>query len=460
MKDFTQGSIPRHIVTMALPIFFGMIFQTAYFLVDLYFVAQLGGDAVAGVGATGNLQFIIMALTQVLSVGTMVLISYASGRKDRDDANAVFHQSLLMSGVCMLITLAVGMLWGDVYTQTLAANAATAAAAHDYFVAFLPALALQFALASMGAALRGTGVAKPTMIVQVASVVLNAILAPVLIAGWGTGKPLGVFGAGLASAISFAAAVVMMLLYFRKLEHFVEFDAAKLRFDWSVWKRILKVGLSAGGEFALMFVSMGIIYLIIRDAGAEAQAGFGIGGRVMQALFIPSMAVAFATAPVAGQNIGAGNIQRAKQTLFVGLAMETAVMIVLTVIAQVEGDTLVALFSRDAAVIAVGAGFLHIISLNFVAQGVIFTLSNMFQSLGNTLPAMLSSGIRVLSFAIPGWWLHNQPGFELRKLWYLSVATVTLQMFISAGLMVREWRKAAVRIARTAPSTVPDPAAA
>ena len=95
---------------MAIPIFAGMLFQTLYYLVDLYFVAKLGGDAVAGVSAAGNLQFIVMALTQVLSVGTMVLISHAAGRKDPDDANLIFHQSLLMAGVCVLITLGGGFL--------------------------------------------------------------------------------------------------------------------------------------------------------------------------------------------------------------------------------------------------------------------------------------------------------------------------------------------------------------
>lgn len=441
MQDFTQGSIPRHIIRMAVPIFAGMIFQTLYYLVDLYFVAQLGGDAVAGVSAAGNLQFIVLALTQVLSVGTMVLISHASGRKDAEDANRVFHQSLLMAGLCIVITLGAGFLFADAYTRALSANEATATAARQYMTTFLPALALQFALVTMGSALRGTGVAKPTMVVQVLSVVINAILAPILIAGWGTGKPLGVMGAGLASTIAVAAAIVMMVIYFRKLEHFVGFDASQLKLHFATWKRILKVGLPAGGEFALMFVYMALIYVIIKDVGADAQAGFGIGGRVMQSLFIPSMAVAFAAAPIAGQNVGAGNLQRARRVFMDAILIESMVMIVLTLIAQIEGDTLVRIFTTDPAVVAVGAGFLGIISLNFVAQGIIFTASGMFQALGNTVPAMLSSGTRVITFAVPAWWMHSRPSFELRHLWYLSVATVTLQMFVSVALLARTWRQ-------------------
>ena len=441
MQDFTQGSIPRHILRMAIPVFAGMIFQTLYYLVDLYFVARLGSDAVAGVSAAGNLQFIALAVTQVLAVGTMALIAHASGRKDRDDANRIFHQSLLMAALCVLGTLVGGYALADFYTDALSANAATALAAHQYLTWFLPALAGQFALVTLGAALRGTGVAKPTMIVQVVSVVINAILAPVLIAGWGTGRPMGVAGAGLASTIAVGAAIVMMLAYFYKLEHFVQFDRKQLTMHWDTWKRILKVGLPAGGEFALMFVYMALIYVIIRDLGAAAQAGFGIGGRVMQSLFIPAMAVAFAAAPIAGQNVGAGLLDRARRTFIIGVGMETVVMIAITILAQLEGDTLVRIFTNDPAVVAVAAGFLITISFNFVAQGVIFTASGMFQALGDTIPAMISSATRVITFAVPAWWMHNRPGFQLQHLWYLSIATVTLQAFVSVGLLHRAWKK-------------------
>ena len=441
MQDFTQGSIPRHIMRMAVPMFAAMIFQTLYYLVDLYFVARLGGDAVAGVSAAGNLQFIVLALTQVLAVGTMVLIAHASGRKDRDDANRVFHQSLLLAALCIVITLGGGYAVAGWYARTLGANVATATAAYQYLLAFLPALGLQFALVTMGSALRGTGVAKPTMIVQVLSVAINAVLAPVLIAGWGTGHPLGVMGAGLASTIAVAAAVVMMLVYFLRLETFVAFDRTQLTPHFETWRRILKIGLPAGGEFALMFVYMGVIYVIIRDAGASAQAGFGIGSRVMQSLFIPAMAIAFAAAPVAGQNIGAGNTERARRTFIDGVLMESVCMIGLTLLAQWQGDTLIRIFTQDPAVVAVGATFLGIISLNFVAQGIIFTASGMFQALGNTVPAMLSSGTRVVTFAVPAVWLAQRPGFELRQLWYLSIATVTLQAVVSVTLLARAWNQ-------------------
>ena len=448
MQDFTQGSIPKHIVRMAVPVFAGMIFQTLYYLVDLFFVAKLGDATVAGVSAAGNLQFIIMAVTQVLSVGTMVLISHAAGRKDRNDASLVFHQSLMLAAACMVLTLVVGYSFAGAYARGIGANAATAEAARSYLFAFIPALAMQFALVTISSALRGTGVAKPTMIVQVLSVLLNALLAPILIAGKITGVPLGAFGAGLASTISVFAAVVMLLWYFYKREHFVVFDRAQLVLHPGTWKRILTLGMPAGGEFALMFVYQAIIYVIIRDLGAASQAGFGLGSRVMQSLFIPAMAIAFAASPIAGQNIGAGNLHRARDVFIAGVLMETAGMLVLTLIAQSQGTALIHIFSTDVAMVSVATTFLGIISWNFVAQGIIFTASGMFQAIGNTVPAMISSATRVVTFAGPAWWMAHRPGFELRQMWYLSIGTVALQALLSVVLLNREWhRKVAAGIA-------------
>lgn len=447
MQDLTQGSIPKHVLRMAAPIMIGMLFQTLYFLIDLYFVARLGDAAIAGVGAAGNVQFIVMALTQILGVGTMALISHAVGRKDRDDANLVFNQSLLLALTCAAITLVLGYALGGAYMRMLGADAATTQHGIDYLYWFLPGLALQFAQIAMGSALRGTGIAKPTMVVQMLTVILNAILAPVLIAGWLTGKPMGVAGAGLATSISVAAGVVMMALYFARLEKYVGFDPSQFHARLAVWKRILRIGLPPGGEFALMFVYMAVIYWVIRGFGAEAQAGFGIGQRVMQAIFLPAMAVAFATAPVAGQNVGAGRPERVRATFHAAVAIGVVLMLALTALCQWRPDWLVGVFTQETAVIAVAAQFLGIISLNFVASGLIFTCSGMFQALGNTLPAFASSASRMLTFALPAVWLSTRPDFELRQLWLLSVASVTLQAILSVLLLLRALRQADTRMA-------------
>ena len=441
MKDLTEGPILKHILVMAMPIAIGMLLQTLYFIVDLYFVARLGDAAMAGVSSAGNVMFIVMALTQMVGVGTVALISHAVGRQDKLDANHIFNQSVVLSIACAVLTLAGGYGLAEAYMNLLGADAGTRAAGVTYLYWFTPGLALQFALVVMGSALRGTGIVKPTMVVQAFTVVLNAALAPVLIAGWGTGLPMGVAGAALASSIAVAVGVIMLTFYFLRLEHYVGFDLTQWVPKIATWRRMLNIGLPAGGEFALFAVFTAVIYWIIRDFGAAAQAGFGIGSRVMQMVFLPAMAISFAAAPIAGQNFGAKNAARVRETFRAAALASSVVMAGLTIFCQWRGTWLIRFFTADLEVVRIGAEFLQVISWNFVAIGLVFTCSSMFQALGNTWPSLISTGMRLFFFALPAIWLSQQPGFTLLQVWYLSVGTTTLQALLSLWLLSGQLRE-------------------
>ena len=441
MKDLTHGSIVSHIAVMAPQIFAGMILMMLCGLIDLYFVAGQGDAAIAGVGAAGNAGFLINAFTQILGVGTVSLISHAVGRKDQADANLVFNQSLGLSALVGILTLIAGCMLARSYLRSVAVDDAVIEAGTTYLLWFMPALALQFVVLVMASALRGTGIVRPTVIVQVTTVVINILLAPVLIAGWGTGLALGVAGAGLASSIAVAIAVAMMWIYFHRYEHYVAINSALWRPQLAQWKRILSIGLPAGGEFAIIFVNMAVIYYALQHFGAAAQAGFGIGSRLLGVIHMPGISIALAAGAIAGQNFGAGNSERVRRTFKTVLLLVTAVMIGFTMIAQWQPEFLLGGFTEDAETIAVGALFLRMVSLNNVAQGVNFVCSSMFQGLGNTRPVLLSSSARLVTYALPLIWLSAMPGFRIEHAWYLSIATTTLQALLSLWLLRLEFRK-------------------
>jgi putative MATE family efflux protein len=441
MKDLTKDSITRHILTMAAPIAIGMLTQMAYQLVDLYFVSKIGEDAVAGVSTAGNAMFIVMALTQVLGVGTVALIAHAAGRKDQADANLVFNQALALSVVCGAVMMALIYTFIRPYLRSVAADEATIAAGTTFMSWVVPGFALMFPMTAIGSALRGTGIVQPTIVIQMLTVLINAILAPILIAGWGTGVALGVKGAALASTISITIGVILMGIYFHRLEHFVAIQPALMRPQIKQWRRVLNIGLPAGGEFVVMFMFTAVVYYSIRNFGASAQAGFGIGSRVLQAIMLPAMAIAFAAGPIAGQNFGARNVERVKETFRKAAWIGTAVMIVITLFTQIRPQALVGVFNADAPTLAVAALFLQMISWNFVAQGLIFTCSSMFQGLGNTLPSLISSATRLIVFSVPAIWLSTQPAFQIEHVWYVSIASSTLQAVVSLLLLRVEFKR-------------------
>jgi putative MATE family efflux protein len=441
MKDLTRGSISSHVLAMAVPIFAGLVLVLLCGLIDLYFVAGLGEAAIAGVGAAGNAGFIINAFTQIVGVGTLAVVSHAVGRGNQTDASFVFNQSLGLSMMCATCTLVAGFALSEPYMRSVAADAATAEAGATYLAWFIPALALQFVMLAMSSALRGIGVVKPTMYAQVLTVAVNIALAPVFIMGWLTGHALGVKGAGLASSLAVAVGVVVLWLHVRRSGNYLTLDPKQWRPQFGLWRRILAVGLPAGGEFAIMFTYMAAIYYALGNFGPAAQAGFSIGSRVLGLIQVPAMAIAFTAAPIIGQNFGAGESERVRETVRAVLLVATTVMVIATFVAHWRPELLLAGFSQDNATIDEGVLFLKMVSLNLVAQGLIFVCSSTFQGLGNTLPQLISSTVRLVTYVIPTLWLSTQTGFRVEHIWYLSIATTTMQALLSLWLLSRELRR-------------------
>jgi len=438
MRDLTQGSIRGHLIAMAIPITVGMLVQTLYLMVDLYFVSGLGKAAVAGVAAAGNLTMVVMALTQMLGVSTVSLVAQALGAKDKARASRVFGQAMLLGLACVAATIALGVACAPAYMRGVAADAAITQAGVTFVLWSLPGMGLQFALAVVGSVLRGAGIARPGMVVQVATVGLNVVLAPVLIAGWGTGHPLGIAGAGLATSLSVAAGVLLLTRYLRPLGDVVALPGGLPRPDRAILGRMLTIGLPAGGEFLIMVLLNTANYWLIRGFGADAQAGFGIAARVMQALAMPSMAISFAIPAIAGQNFGGRRPDRVMETLKQGLALELLLMALVVAMCQLWAPVPVAWFTADAHAASVAVTILRVVSWNFFGIGIVFACSGMFQAMGNTLPALASSMSRLLTFVLPALWLSQRAGFQLLDVWHLSVASVFLQAIVSLLLVRRQ----------------------
>jgi putative MATE family efflux protein len=455
MQDLTTGSLSRHLLKTASFMLVSMVFQTLYLLIDLYWVGRLGKEAVAAVAIAGNLTFIVLAVTQMLGVGTTTLVSHATGRKDQDRALLVFNQSQVLSLVVGLVFLLVAMSLRGAYASTLGADGPTARMATEYLTWFIPAMSLQFAMVAMGSALRGTGNFKPGMVVQSATVVLNMILAPFLIFGWGTGVAFGVAGAAVSTLVAVVVGIVWLGLYFVKRTAYLHFVPAQWKPQLPLWSQMLKIGLPAGAEFALMAVYLFVVYVISRPFGAAAQAGFGIGLRIIQAGFMPVVALGFAVAPVAGQNFGAGLGDRVRKTFSVAATMAAGVMVVWAVASYFGAASMIRLFSDDAQVIAVGEEYLQIVAWTFVASGLIFVSSSMFQALGHTLPPLAASFARIVLVTAPAIALSRMAGFELRWIWYLSAVSVVFQLAAVLWLLQREFRLRLDVNAPLTPSSAP-----
>jgi putative MATE family efflux protein len=403
-------------------------------------MGRLGTDAIAAVGLAGNLSFIVIAITQVLSVGATTLVSHASGRKEQDRAIFLFNQSQVLSMVVAVIFLAVAMALRHRYAAAQSSTEGMRVATEQFLLWFIPAMALQFAMVAMGAALRGTGNFKPGMYVQTGTIIVNIILAPLLIFGWGPFPELGVAGAAIATFLAVVFGVVWISIYFIDANAYLRFHFASWAPQPRVWWDMLKIGLPAGAEFALMGIYMAVIYAITKPFGAAAQGGFTIGLRIVQSAFLPVVALGFAVAPVAGQNFAARKGDRVRAAFKAAVGLAAAAMLMAATVIGIFAPQLMRIFTKDPAVVAVGVEYLRIIAITFVGSGITFVSSSMFQAMGNTIPSLVTSALRLLVSVIPAILLSRVAGFHLAWIWYMGVVAVFLQMTVNLILLQREFR--------------------
>ena len=437
MKDLTQGSVLGHLLRMSAFLMASMLGQALYLLADMYWVGRLGKESVAAVGLAANLMALTLALTQMMGVGTTTLISHAAGVKNQDRARQVFNQSFVLSIAGGGILCLLSFLLRHAYCAGLAASPETVRLGTIYLAWFIPALFLQFPLISMGAALRGAGVVKPTVAVLVLTVLFNLVLAPVLIFGWGTGQPFGVQGAAMATFIALLLGVAGMFGYFTIREKYLAFDISAMRPDFALWREVFQIGLPAGAELGILGIYLIIVYAAIRHFGAAAQGGFAIGARIMQALILPAVAVGMANAPIVGQNFSAKQATRIRESFWAACGLGSIVMLLLTALCQAKAFSLVSLFSKQDDVVVVAAGYLRLISLTFLATGLIFACTSVFQGLGNTRPPFLSSVIRLFAFAVPVVLLAGR--LTLQEIWLISAGTVWVQAMVNLWFLRREF---------------------
>ena len=440
MQDLTTGSLAGHLFKTSSFMLVSMIFQTLYVLVDLFWVGRLGTEAIGAVGLSGNLSFIVVAITQVLAVGATTVVSHASGRRDQARANLLFNQSQVLSIVAGLVFFTIAMLLREQYAASQSATDGMRVATERYLLWFIPAMALQFAMVGMGAALRGTGNFKPGMYVQSGTVIINMILAPFLIFGLGPFPEMGVSGAAVATLVAVMVGVVWISFYFLNAESYLRFQFGSWRPQFGVWSDMLKIGLPAGAEFALMGVYMAVVYAITKPFGAAAQGGFTIGLRIVQSAFLPVVALGFAVAPVAGQNFAAGKGDRVRAAFKAAAGIAASLMFVTALVIHYGAPPLMRIFTTDAEVTSVGVEYLRIVAWNFVASGITFVSSSMFQALGNTIPSLATSILRLFVSVLPAILLARVAGFHLTWIWYLGVFSVILQMTANLLLLQREFR--------------------
>jgi putative MATE family efflux protein len=443
--DLTEGPIFETLIRLALPVTIAMVMFTVYLMVDLYFVGRLGPDAVAAVSISGNAFFIHLGFSTILGTGGMALIAQAFGRKDYDYAATVFKQSILLALIVGVIEAATGLMIAPVYIKYFGGSGKSLEWGIQYFQIFVISFLFMILLFTVGNCYRGMGNTKTPMIIMLQANLMNIVLDPILIFGWLGLPALGVRGAALASIISqLYALAIYGYLIFIKGAHIDLKGKWQLRF--SIIRKSLFIGIPSGLNHFLLAANLLITFRVISDYGTAALASIGIGFRILQAIYIPVIAVASAMAAIVGQNFGAKKYNRIPGTFARAWLISILFMLLCTAICQAFPEYLIGIFSNDPAVRQFGVVYLKIFSLGFVMVGTIMVTSAVFQGLGKTYPSLVGAALDNVLFAGLVFTLPVYFSWGIQSIWWIKLTTAVLEMVVVALWLKAELQRTRMRI--------------
>ena len=403
----TRGGMTGHLFAVAWPVSVSYLMQTLYNLIDAFWLGKLGKTAIVAPTVSMNIVFIGIALAMGLGQAGTTLVSQHKGAGQPGRMGRAAGQSLLLQMIAGSLFAAIGL----VFSRPLLGLLQTPADAFDdtlvYMRWILAGVPLVFLFHTYQSILFGLGDTVRPMRVNVVSVIVNVILDPILIFGWGPVPALGVAGAAVATVIARGLASVLALYELLAGSGF-RIRARDLRWDGGVVAKLLRIGMPlAVGQTA---TSLGFTLLIgiVNGFGSSVTAAFGVGHRIIMMISVPAMALGQANATAVGQNLGAELPDRASLSVRTSAVLITAILLPLTTLMFFFGGSLTHWFVADAEVVAYGADLFRITAFSVFLFSLILVLFGAFQGAGKTVPVMVVNMGRLWAIRIPATLLLTQ----------------------------------------------------
>ncbi len=403
--DFTEISIGRAVVLLAVPMVLEMLMESVFAVADVFFVGRLGADAVATVGITESLMTIIYALAVGLSVGAAATVARRIGERDPDGAARAAAQSILFAVGIGAILGATGILFAPELLHLMGASDDVVRTGSTFARVMIGASGGVTLLFLINAVFRGAGDAAIAMRVLWIANAVNIILGPCLIFGLGPFPRLGVTGAAIGTSIGRWTGVAIQVYVLTRRDARVVLRWAHMRLDTAVMKGILRIsGTAMFQNFIGTASYMGQVR-IIAGFGSAAVAGNTIGIRVILFALLPSWGVSNAAVTLVGQNLGAGKPDRAEASAWKAGLYNTICLGTIGVVFLLFAPIIVRIFTSDAAVGSVGVQCLRIVSAGFLFYGYGMVLTAAFNGAGDTRTPTLINLVSLWIIELPLAWL-------------------------------------------------------
>lgn len=394
--------ILKTILTLAFPILLGNLLQSTYQFIDAYRIGKLGKEAVAAISISGPIIFLIIALGTGFAMAGNILIAQYAGAKKQNLINHTAGQTLISTIIISWVLGLLGYIHSDSILQIMQIPNEIIAHALPFLKISFLGLRATFSFSLFQSILRGVGEVKFPLYLISASLLLNAILDPILIIGKRGFPALGIEGAARATLISQSLAAIIGIFVLFKGNYGVQLNRKHLKPDFWFIKKALNIGFPSSIEMSVRSLGVVCFTSLVASFWTAAAAAYGAGGNIFQLILIPALGLSVAISTIVGQNLGANNTTRAQSITKQGAIFAFLLLQSAGVLSFIFAPELVSIFiDKEGEVIKIGAEYLRIISVSFWALGAQFALTGIFRAAGNTrLTLLLAIIMRTLQYGI------------------------------------------------------------
>ncbi|WP_394213259.1 MATE family efflux transporter [Enterovibrio calviensis] len=408
MKDkhgLLTGPIDQVLKNMTIPMVFGLVAILAFSLVDTFFISLLGTDALAAVSFTFPITFAVNCITMGIGVGLSTCIARSLGKRDIGDAARVSGHGLILAVLLVIVASIIGLSTIDPLFRLLGAQDRLLPLIHDYMNVWYLSIPLLVIPMAGNSAIRATGDTKTPAKIMIVAGVINGLLDPLLIFGLGPVPELGVQGAAIASAISWAGALVCSLYVLIKREKLLARPSpSKLIQDW---KDILAIGTPAALSNALNPISGAILMMLLAAQGTAAVAAYGAAQRIESLLLIVMMALTSTLTPLMAQNFGASNPSRAFDALFRAIRFSILFQLLIFIAMVPLSAPIASMFSQEPAVQNKLWHYLIVVPASYGMQGVMMMLVSALNAMKKPVLAFAINLMRLFVLLLPMAWIGS-----------------------------------------------------
>lgn len=391
----------KRLLAIAVPIMAGNFLQMLYNAVDTFFLGKLGAAAVSAPSIAMNLVMFLVFFGFGFAMAGTTLISQAWGKGDREKVNFYLGQLCSILSICSLMIAAAGIALSVPLLHLLRVPEDAFAYTLSYMRIIFSGIPFMFMAFILQASLQGIGNSTTPLLVQAATVVLNIIIDPLLIYGWGPFPAMGVAGAAWATVFSRAVASFIALKILIAGKHGISLKKRDLFPRKKAVKLILRIGVPASIGQGISAFGFTVMQGLVNSFGTAVIAAFGVAGRIIGFFNMPAMGLSRATAILVGQNLGAGRPDLAVKSVKTAAAAIAVFIITGMSITFFKGNLMVRFFISDPEVIEYGATLFRIVSVSVVFFALFTVITGAFQGGGDTKPVMILNIARLWLLRVP-----------------------------------------------------------